>query len=191
MAYKKKYTNRPSSYDRFTKALYGSEDNAADDMRKQRERNEKAAATRQLTRAAKQTEHDLHAAICTAIKTKYPELLFLSDTIAQIRLTYPQMARNKKIQKDGFQCPDIIIFRPSAPYHGLFLEVKKESPFKKTTPTELKKNDHVEGQAKTMRTLTDMRYYCSFVWDVDEAMRIVTAYIKTPHTLPPANLGSA
>ena len=93
----------------------------------------------------KHPEYKLQKAVCQYLEMQYPNVLFLSDTIASVKLTMQQAVRNKAIQKKGFKCPDLLILEPSKFGHcGLFLELKIKSPFKKNG--EVYENDHLKGQ---------------------------------------------
>lgn len=101
----------------------------------------------------------------------------MSDTIAQVRLTVPQQVRNKKLQKPGFQCPDLLIFAVRGDRCGLFIELKARSPFKKGGVT-LLRSDHVEGQAATMERLRREGYECHFAWEFDQCRAIIDRYLQ-------------
>lgn len=121
-------------------------------------------------------EYDLQVAVCRYLNYQYAHVLFMSDTIASVKLTAPQAIRNKQIQKDSFKCPDIIIFEPRGQYHGLFIELKKESPYKKNG--ELFANDHLQGQAKTMQDLIARGYLCHFAWSFEQAKSMIDSYLS-------------
>ena len=123
-----------------------------------------------------QPEFDLQVLICNYIKLKYPDLLFMTDTIASVKLTIPQQVRNKKIQKENFHCPDLLIFQPKGMWHGLFLELKAKNIYKKDGT--LLKNDHVEAQATTLLQLNYLGYYAAFAVGFDEAKLIIDKYMK-------------
>lgn len=125
----------------------------------------------------KYKEFELQKHVVKYLRCYYPKVKFMSDTIANVKLSIPQKVRNKSIQCNDFHCPDLIIFQPNKTYHGLFIELKKESPFKKDGET-LKKNEHVENQAKTMLELQELNYFCSFAWNFEQCKRIIDDYMK-------------
>ena len=92
-------------------------------------------------------EFDLQKAICRYLSYQYPDVEYMSDTIANLKLTAQQASRNKAIQKNGFKCPDLIILEPRNGYHGLFIELKLETPFKKDGSIKASANDHLKGHA--------------------------------------------
>lgn len=78
-----------------------------------------------------QPEYNLQTQIVQYLELQYKDVLFLSDTIAFLKLTIPQQLRNKKIQKTNFKCPDILILEPKGKYSGLFIELKAKDIYKK------------------------------------------------------------
>lgn len=127
----------------------------------------------------KHKEYEFQKACTMYLSAKYPNVLFDSDTIASVKLTKPQAARNKAIQKKGFKRPDIAIYEPNGKYHGLFIELKTESPYKKNG--ELKSGEHLEGQNKTMEQLKQKGYYATFCWTFEQFKSIVDNYLNTKH----------
>lgn len=123
-----------------------------------------------------QPEYSLQVAVCNWLNLQFPNVLYMSDTVASLKLTMGQAMRNKKIQKDDFKTPDLIIFEPRGKYHGLFIELKVKSPFKQNG--ELLKNDHLEGQQKTINDLIDRGYYATFATGFDEAVEIIKKYMN-------------
>jgi hypothetical protein len=125
-----------------------------------------------------QKEFILQKAICQWLSIQHPKVLFLSDTIASVKLTIPQQARNKSIQKNGFKTPDLIIFKPNKKYHGLFLELKTESPFKLNGEIKASQNDHLKNQFQTLKDLYDLGYCSMFCWSFEEAKGIINDYLN-------------
>jgi len=124
-----------------------------------------------------QPEYKLQTQVCEYLERQYPKVLFLSDTVASVKLTFAQQNRNKKIQKHGFKCPDLIILQPKDKFHGLFIELKAKSPFKKDGIT-LLSNEHVEDQAKTLIALLQKGYFATFAWSFEMAKKIIDTYLK-------------
>jgi len=124
----------------------------------------------------KQPEYNLQVMVCNYLKYQHQNVLFLSDTVANLRMTFPQLARNKKIQKKDFHCPDVLILEPNKKYHGLFIELKIETPFKKTG--ELKKSNHLQGQQKTINELNSKGYFACFSWSFEQTKDIIDNYLN-------------
>jgi len=123
-----------------------------------------------------QPEYNLQKQICQYLKNQYPEVLFLSDTVASVKLTFPQQQRNKAIQKNQFACPDLLILEPKKQYHGLMIELKVESPFKKNG--EILKSDHLKRQQNTIKELKQKGYKAEFSWGFEMTKEIIDQYLK-------------
>lgn len=123
-----------------------------------------------------QPEFELQKAICKWISIQYPNVLFLSDTIASVKLTIPQQVRNMQIQKKDFKTPDLLIFEPKGKYSALFIELKVKSPFKKDG--DLLKCKHLESQLKTIKQLNENGYYACFSWSFEMTIDIINKYLS-------------
>lgn len=124
----------------------------------------------------KHDEYSLQKQICGYLNIQYPRVLYISDTIGSVKLTMGQAVRNKAIQKSGFACPDLLIFYPSGVYHGLFIELKKESPFKKDGS--LYKNEHLEQQDDSINKLNNLGYKSMFCWSFEMAKKEIDNYMS-------------
>ena len=124
----------------------------------------------------KQPEYILQKNVCEWLSLQHSEVLFLSDTIASVKLTKQQAVRNKLIQKNGFKTPDLLILEPNQKYNGLFIELKVESPFKKNG--ELKSNKHLEAQQKSIEELNKKGYYACFSWGFENTIDLIRNYFK-------------
>lgn len=120
-------------------------------------------------------EYELQKQICQYIRYQYPNVFFLSDTIASVKLTMSQAVRNKAIQNNEFHCPDLLILQPNKQYHGLCLELKIESPYKRNG--ELKTSEHLQNQGKTIYKLNKLGYKALFVWSFEQAKKEIDNYI--------------
>jgi len=123
-----------------------------------------------------QPEYSLQKQVTAYLRLQYPQTLFMSDTIAAVRLTIPQQVRNKSIQKSDFHCPDLIIFEPKGCFHVLFIELKAKSPYKKSG--ELLKDEHLESQQQTIYLLNGLGYYAQFAWTFEMAKEIIDNYMN-------------
>ena len=121
-------------------------------------------------------EFKLQQNVCRYLETQYPNVLFYSDTIANVKLTIYQGARNKTIQKNGFKMPDLIILQPNYYHSGLMIELKIKSPFKKNG--ELLASEHLQGQQESINKLCDLGYYACFSVGFEETKQIIDEYMK-------------
>jgi len=119
--------------------------------------------------------NNIHKPLCRFISIEYPDIFFLSDTIAAVKLNVKQASRNAEIQKKGFKCPDVIIFEKSGHYCGLFMELKAKSPYLKNG--ELSKKEHIQGQWDTILKLREKGYDADFYWDLEVAKEKVRQYL--------------
>jgi len=120
-------------------------------------------------------EYILQKQFCNYVKIKHPDLKFISSGIS-LKLSKFQAIRNKAIQKEGFHCPDVIIFEPVDGFHGLFIELKVVTPYKQDGT--LKKNEHLENQWKTIVALRKRGYSANFATGFDEAVEQLERYLK-------------
>lgn len=123
-----------------------------------------------------QPEYKLQRMVCAYLRVAYPAVLYMSDTIASVKLTEAQATRNASIQKRGFKTPDLIIFAPRGIYHGLFIELKTKTPYKKNGT--LLENAHLKAQEETIKNLRELGYYADFKWTLEDAIKLIDWYLK-------------
>jgi hypothetical protein len=126
----------------------------------------------------KHHEYELQVAISWYLTCQYNDVLFLSDTIANLKLTKMQAIRNKKIQKVGFKTPDLLILEPRNGYSGLFIELKIDTPFKKDGTIKASTNNHLKGQFESIELLKKKGYKACFAVGFDETKEIIDDYLK-------------
>lgn len=124
----------------------------------------------------KQPEFILQRQVCAYLRVQYKDVLFMSDTIASVKLTEAQATRNSSVQKRGFKTPDLIIFAPRGIYHGLFIELKVKSPYKKDGS--LLENYHLKAQEETIKNLRELGYYAVFSWEFEKTKNIIDWYLN-------------
>ena len=83
---------------------------------------------------------------------------------------------NKQLQKSGFKIPDLLILEPNKEFAGLMIELKIESPYKLNG--QIKTNEHLKGQAKSINILNGKGYYACFIWDFESAKNLIDKYLK-------------
>ena len=138
-------------------------------------------------------EYKLQVSCCEYLNW-YEDIYYISDTVASVKLTAQQAVRNSKIQKKGFATSDIIIFEPRNGYCGLFVELKKESPYLASNPQKLKsqmisnkKNpnlsyDHLQRQNDSMKKMAAKGYKCYFCWDLLGFEELFKNYLNGTNT---------
>jgi hypothetical protein len=123
-------------------------------------------------------EYELQKSVARYLCYQYPDVVFLSDTIASIKLTPSQANRNKLIQKNEFKCPDLLILEPTERYFGLFIELKIDSPFKKDGTIKASQNDHLLKQYESLLNLKSKGYYAAFSWSFDMTKELIDNYFN-------------
>ena len=126
----------------------------------------------------KHDEYELQRQISWYLHVQYYDVLFLSDTIANLKLTKMQAIRNKRIQKEGFKTPDLLILEPRNGFSGLFIELKIATPFKKDGVIKASTKDHLKGQLESIEKLKAKGYFCCFSWNFDMTKDILDNYLK-------------
>ena len=123
----------------------------------------------------KNSEANLHEAVCDYIRLQYPNVLFNSD-MSGVKLTMGQAIKAKKLRSSkGF--PDLIIYEPRNNMHGLFLELKRdgESLFKKDGSF---KTDHLKEQGEILKQLSKRGYLALFAVGFDMAKSFIDLYLS-------------
>ena len=131
----------------------------------------------------KHKEYDLQRAVCKYLRAQYPNVPFIS-TGQPYRLTPQQTGRDAAIQCDWFKCPDLLILEPRGGYHGLFIELKTETPYKQDGGIKASKKDHLKLQAETLQNLRGKKYLATFAWDFDQIKQMIDDYFIFGQFLP-------
>lgn len=126
----------------------------------------------------KHDEYELQRQISWYLHVQYYDVLFLSDTIANLKLTKMQAIRNKRIQKEGFKTPDLLILEPRNGYSGLFIELKIVTPFKKDGEIKASIKDHLKRQLESIERLNKKGYKACFGVGFEETKKIIDDYLK-------------
>ncbi len=130
-----------------------------------------------IKKPKRQLEYKLQVEVTSYIRKKYPDVLFLSDTVAAVLLTYPQAIRNRNIQHPTFRCPDLLIFESRRGFCGLFIELKVASPFKKDGVS-LYSDQHLREQWASLELLQKKGYHASFQWEYDKIISLLDWYLR-------------
>jgi hypothetical protein len=126
----------------------------------------------------KHEEYELQKSVARYLSLQFPDVEFMSDTIASVKLTDRQAGRNKLIQKNNFKCPDLLIFEPRNGFCGLFIELKIQTPFKKDGTIKASSKDHLKLQNECLQKLTSKGYKAVFSWGFDMTKEIIDQYLK-------------
>ena len=126
----------------------------------------------------KHTESHLAAQVAIYLQIQYPDVIYKFDLASDQRLSIQQANRNSKLLgKWSKGSPDLTILEMKKGYGALFIELKADgsSPFKKNG--ELKKNIHLETQARFHKKLRAKGYFVTFATGFDETVSIIKEYL--------------
>lgn len=125
------------------------------------------------------TENNLHINCATWLKIQYPEVYFTFDPSGEFVKGKDgkgwKRISDMKAKRSNHAHLDMIVMEPKNDFNGLFIEFKKESPFKKNG--QLKMNEHYEEQQNTMIHLHSKGYACAWCWEIDQFREIITDYM--------------
>lgn len=124
------------------------------------------------------SEHNLYEQIARYLQLQYPDVIYRFDLASDLKLTPGQAAKHKRLHPTrGY--PDLFIAESSSKDHGLYLEIKTESnsPYKKDGT--LKKDKHLEEQAKMLERLRARGYKAEFGVGLEECKKIIDEYLRS------------
>ena len=104
---------------------------------------------------------------------QYPNLYFTSES-AGVRLPIG-LAKKVKQLRSGNKLPDLMIFEPRGNYHGLFVELKSETPW--TMRGQLKAGEHLLGQYNTLQSLEAKGYRACFAAGFENTKVVIEDYL--------------
>lgn len=138
------------------------------------------------------SEHDLYEQLARYLQLQYPNVIYRFDVGADLKLTPGQAAKHKRLHPErGY--PDLYIAESSENvnskdwngivrewgfYFGLYLEIKTESnsPYKKDGT--LKKDQHLEEQARMLEKLRARGYKAEFGVGFEGCKKIIDEYLR-------------
>lgn len=138
------------------------------------------------------SEHNLYEQLARYLQLQYPNVIYRFDVGADLKLTPGQAAKHKRLHPErGY--PDLYIAESSENvnskdwngivrewgfYFGLYLEIKTESnsPYKKDGT--LKKDQHLEEQARMLEKLRARGYKAEFGVGFEGCKKIIDEYLR-------------
>lgn len=140
------------------------------------------------TYAIKSEEH-LQQLFVQYIDNTHPDIIYNSD-LSGIRLPVGLAAKVSRLRSSKSQ-PDISVYEPRANAHGLFLELKKDSPFKKdgTLKKQIVKRynskgvlvreyDHLQDQMQMLMELRKRGYVAEFGVGLKHSIEVLELYLS-------------
>lgn len=125
----------------------------------------------------KVTELSVHNQVCKYLKAQYPNVMFLSDFAAGMKMSIG-MASRQSLQKSNHAFPDIMVFEPRGGYHGLFIEVKRDDSIFYKGTREIKPVQHILDQFECMYQLNRKGYRADFGCGFHECKKLIDNYLK-------------
>lgn len=121
-------------------------------------------------------EESLQISVCSYIKLQYPGTIFTAEG-AGINQSMGNAIKCAK-QRSQRGLPDMLIFEPKGPYHGLLIELKREgqSPFLKDGSLSTRK--HIQEQGEAISQLKRKGYFACFCVGFDEAKDTIDKYMN-------------
>jgi hypothetical protein len=123
------------------------------------------------------TEAMVHAQVCKYLKAQYPNVMFISDFAAGMKMSIG-MASRQNMLKSNHSFPDIHVLEPRNGKHGLFIEVKKDDSIFYKGTREIKPVQHVLEQFECMYQLNKKGYEADFGCGFDECKNIIDNYLR-------------
>ena len=122
-------------------------------------------------------EKHLHQQICSYINLQYPDVIYLSDP-SGLKVSIGVAIELKKKRCKKYKIPDLIILKPMSGKCGLVIEVKVSVEDVFTKKMELKNNEHVREQHKTIQELTRLGYKACFGIGFEKCKSIIDNYLR-------------
>jgi len=119
------------------------------------------------------SEKTLHTAVTKYLKLQYPKVVFMSEA-SGLRASIG-VARQLKAQRSRHRLPDLVILEPRGGFHGLIIELKVDTPYKRDGSV---KKGRLQEQYKTLKALEDKGYRTAFGVGFDHTKTIIDSYMN-------------
>lgn len=122
-------------------------------------------------------EKHLHQQICSYLNLQYPDVIFLSDP-SGLKVSIGLAVELKKKRCKKYKIPDLIILKPMNGHHGLVLEIKVSVDDVFTKKMEIRNNEHIQEQAKSIEQLNRLGYKACFGIGFEKTKSIIDGYLQ-------------
>lgn len=122
----------------------------------------------------KSKEQNLQMAVTNYIKLIGRGSLLFTCDLSGVFVKNKNQAMKLSRMRSHKGVPDVMIFEPRKGYHGLFIELKAESPYLKSG--KLSRSKHIQEQNNYMEMLRERGYKAEFAVGFDEAKKIIDTY---------------
>jgi hypothetical protein len=126
-------------------------------------------------------EEKIQLTFCKIIDVKYPNLVYFSDS-SGLHLPKGYAIKMSKIRNKKFKIPDMIFLHPNREFKGLCIELKKDRQTVYLKNGEVRNQEHLQEQKKSLEHLIDLGYCACFCCGIDEAMLLLDKYMRIPTT---------
>lgn len=126
------------------------------------------------------SEEDLQKQCNDWMNARYAELekLFFFNSFQGMKLNYGQIAKAKKTGGLKKGLPDFIFLKNNGKYSGLFIELKKKTPFLQDGKTLKADDGHLQIQQDVISQLLIEGHYACFCWSLEQFKKTVTDYME-------------
>jgi hypothetical protein len=122
------------------------------------------------------SEDEIHAMVAKYIKNEYPDLFFVTDLMGEY---FTEGQRNKiNVKRCLMKVPDLLILEPNGIWAGLVMELKKDAAHPLRKDGVLKKDEHLEEQAKSLLHLRARGYHADFFVGYQDSVNSIDAYMN-------------
>jgi len=125
----------------------------------------------------KQIESHIALMISSWLRRQHKSVLYRYD-IADLKLTKNQAIRMKRLQGGISKYPDLFICEPRGQYHGMYIELKKDSDEVYTKIGEIRQSEHIQGQYNMLIALRERGYYAEFGLGFEHTIKMIDGYLK-------------
>ena len=126
------------------------------------------------------SEEDLQKQCNDWMNARYPELekIFFFNSFQGMYLTHGQRRKAKTTGGLKKGLPDFIFLKNNNKYSGLFIELKKKTPFLQDGRTLKADDGHLQIQQDVISQLLIEGHYACFCWSLEQFKKIVTDYME-------------
>lgn len=126
-------------------------------------------------RTANPTEENLHDLLSYYLRVRHPDIIFRTDA-GGLKMSLGVSLKFHKKQSREKVYPDIFIPEPRGEFHGIFIELKRETEIIYNKHNQLK-NDHLKEQKRILDLLYVKGYYTTFGVGFEASVNIIEKYL--------------
>jgi hypothetical protein len=125
----------------------------------------------------KDEEYKIQCAVVEYLILQYPDVEFRTD-MGGIRLPLGLAMKAKRANGGRRAWPDLFIAEPSAGYHGLFIEVKKDRLEVYGKRGNIRRSGHISEQNEKLKSLRSKKYAAEFGMGFEHCKKIIDHYLN-------------